>query len=103
MAKKKPEKTKSDAIRDLKRKHDELGPKEIAETLGKEGYDVSAQFVSTVLSNDRKKMGVVGRRGRPSNTVITGDDVLVAKDLVAKVGGVENAKRVLELYSQIVG
>ena len=103
MAKKKLRMTKSDAIRNLKTKNQELGPKEIAATLGKEGYKVSAQFVSTVLSNDRKKAGKVGRRGRPSSTVITGDDVLVAKDLVEQVGGIENAKKVLELYGQIVG
>lgn len=102
MAKKKLELSKSDAIRNLKSQNQDIGPKAIAETLGKEGYKVSAQFVSTVLSNDRRKMGKVGRRGRPSSNVITGKDVLVAKDLVEQVGGIENAKKVLELYGQIV-
>lgn len=102
MAKKKLAMSKSKAIRNLKAQKPEIGPKAIAETLEKKGYKVSAQFVSTVLSNDRKKNGKVGRRGRPGGTVITGDDILVAKDLVAKVGGIENAKKVLELYGQIV-
>jgi len=99
MAKKKLAMSKSKAIRNLKAQKPEIGPKAIAETLEKKGYKVSAQFVSTVLSNDRKKNGKVGR---PGGTVITGDDILVAKDLVAKVGGIENAKKVLELYGQIV-
>lgn len=57
-------KNKSAVIRAYKEANPTAAPKEIAEALTKQGLDVAAQFVSTVLSNAKKKGGVVGKRGR---------------------------------------
>lgn len=54
---------KSDAIRTYKAANPAAMPKEIAAVLGKTGIIVSAQFVSTVLSNAKKAGGVIGKRG----------------------------------------
>ena len=53
---------KSAAIREYKAANTAATPKEIAEALSKTGLSVSAQFVSTVLSNAKKKGGKVGKR-----------------------------------------
>src|SRR5687768_2537061 len=55
---------KSLAIRNYKDANPTAGPKEIAEALSKTGMSISAQFVSTVLSNAKKKNGKVAKRGR---------------------------------------
>jgi hypothetical protein len=54
---------KSAVIREYKATHTTASPKMIAEALSKQGVDVTAQFVSTVLSNAKKKGGVIGKRG----------------------------------------
>jgi hypothetical protein len=55
---------KSAAIRDYKAANPTAGPTEIAEALSKSGSSVSAQLVSTVLSNAKKQGGKLGKRGR---------------------------------------
>ena len=54
---------KSVAIRDYRAANPEAPPKAIAEALAKMGISVSAQFVSTVLSNAKRKGGIVGKPG----------------------------------------
>lgn len=54
---------KSQLIRKYKGANPSASPKEVAEALSKDGLQVSAQFVSTVLSNSKKKGGVIGKRG----------------------------------------
>ena len=111
--KKKPSQSKSDAIRSYKNKHPEVGPKAIAEALNKQGYDVSAQFVSTVLSNDRRKVGLTrsGSAGRGKLSAVkssarptgklTVDDLIVAKTFVDQMGGVEAAKAAVDTLAQL--
>lgn len=54
---------KSEAIRTYKAANPTAAPKEIAAELAKQSIVVSAQFVSTVLSNAKKNGGKVGKRG----------------------------------------
>jgi hypothetical protein len=61
---------KSQAIRDYRKAHPKHKPQQIAEELSKSGVKVSAQFVSTVLSNAKKKP--VRKPGRPKSTSPSG-------------------------------
>jgi hypothetical protein len=96
---------KSAAIRAYKDSHASAGPKEITEALGKDGIKVTPAFVSTVLSNDRRK-GRKGRRkgGRPRGG---GDnsfaDLVQAKKLADQMGGVEKARAALNALAKILG
>lgn len=59
---------KSAEIRNYKEANPAATPKEIAEAMGKLNLSVSAQFVSTVLSNHRKKGGKVAKRGHKARS-----------------------------------
>jgi hypothetical protein len=98
---------KSLEIRNYKEANPTASPKEIAEAIGKSGLEVSAQFVSTVLSNAKRKGGKIGKRGRkpgqaalasPSNI----QQLLHAKKLVDQMGGIEAAKAAVNALAQIL-
>jgi hypothetical protein len=104
---------KSAAIREYKSKHAEAGPKDIANALTADGLKVSAGFVSTVLSNDKRRGGK-GRRkggrrmGRPAkSSAVGGGDALsklvLAKKMSDRLGGVEQARAALNALAQILG
>lgn len=112
---------KSEVIREYKSKNPGMGPKAIAEKLKADhGEEVSAQFVSTVLSMAKKRddKGEVRRgRGRPpgsgkaataakSTTKASGGlsvDVLIkAKKLANELGGVEEARAALDALARII-
>jgi hypothetical protein len=99
---------KSAAIRDYKSKHAGAGPKEIAAALAADGVKVSPGFVSTVLSNSKRK-GRKGRRkeGRPAGRAMGRGDALsklvLAKRLSDQLGGVEQARAALNALAQILG
>lgn len=105
MAKKKGGPNKSSAIRDYKAANPTASPKEIAEALGKESIVVSAQFVSTVLSNAKKKGGKIGKRGpKPGRRAAAGgglEQLLTAKRLVEQLGGIENARSAINVLAQL--
>jgi hypothetical protein len=99
---------KSAAIRDYKAANPTAGPKEIAEALSKSGSSVSAQFVSTVLSNAKKKGGKIGKRGRkPGRPVAVPMDnlqqLIQVKKFVDQIGGLEKAKAAVDVLAQILG
>ncbi|WP_254509896.1 hypothetical protein [Anatilimnocola floriformis] len=96
---------KSSAIREYKEANPTAQPKEIAEALVKSGVEVSAQFVSTVLSNAKKKGGKVGKRGPKPKVAASGgiEHLVEAKKLVDKLGGIDAAKSALEALAQILG
>jgi len=102
---------KSAAIREYKSKHAAAGPKEIAAALADGGVKVSAGFVSTVLSNDKRRKGKgrkkSGRRmGRPPKSSRGGDalsKLVLAKKMSDKFGGVEQARAALNALAQILG
>src|SRR4029450_8559244 len=103
MAKKAGGPSKSKAIRDYKAANADAGPKAIAEALGKDGMKVSAGFVSTVLSNARKKARK-GRRGRRPAAACTASlkQLVMAKKLAAKMGGVNEARQALDLLAKLL-
>ena len=89
MARKSAGTNKSAAIRAYKESHASSGPKEITEALGKDGVKVTAAFVSTVLSNDRRKgrkgRKKAGRRGAAANNAFA--NLVQAKKLADQLGG----------------
>ena len=97
------------AIRQYKDANPTAAPREIAEALSKTGVEVSAQFVSTVLSNAKKKGGIVGKRGRkpgrpaaaaPASNI---QQLIQAKKLVDQLGGVDAARAAVNALAQILG
>jgi hypothetical protein len=121
VAKKSAGPNKSDAIRKYKADHPKAGPTEIAEGLGKEGVGVTAAFVSTVLSNDRRRSGKRGRRGRRGRVAVAsngrrstggrrgrraGDPLqtlVQAKRLADQLGGIDKARSALDALARILG
>lgn len=113
---------KSEVIREYKSKNPGMGPKAIAEKLKTEhGEEVSAQFVSTVLSMAKKrdsKGGPKRGRGRPpgsgkaaataaktpgkSTGGLSVDLLIKAKKLAKELGGVEEAKAALDALARII-
>lgn len=115
MAKKsKGGRNKSRMIREYKAANPVAGPKEVAEAVTKTGLSVSAQFVSTVLSNAKKKGGKVGKPGRkpgrpaaaaaaiaaPSSSI---EHLIKAKKLIDQLGGVAEARAAINALAQILG
>jgi len=109
---------KSELIRDYKKNDPNLGPKAIAGLMMSEhGEDVSAQFVSTVLSMAKKRDGKGVRRGRgrppgsgkaaskvaaKSGVGISVDLLVKAKKLAKELGGVEEAKAALDALARLM-
>jgi hypothetical protein len=108
MAKKSGGPNKSVAIREYKAAHGDAGPKAIAEALGKDGLKVTPAFVSTVLSNDRRKAGKGrrrrrgGRRGAPRGNQALAS-LIQAKKLAEQMGGIEPARRALNALAKLLG
>ena len=100
--------SKSAAIRDYKTSHPDAKPKAIAAALNKSGYDVTAQYVSMILSTDRRKAGTAKTRTatakftRGKGSTVSVDDVLAAKKLVNEIGGVEAAQAAIEAYRSLL-
>jgi hypothetical protein len=93
--------TKSELIRSYKKSHGGAGPTEIAAALSKDGSKISPQFVSTVLSNDRRK----SRKGRRAKAA--GNDsvqtLVLAKKLADQMGGIDQARTALNALARILG
>lgn len=110
MAKKsKSGQNKSQVIREFKAANPSATPMEIAEALNKTGLSVSPQFISTVLSNARKKGGKVGKRGRkpgrPTAKAPVDDlqHLIQAKKLVDQLGGIDAARAAINALAQLLG
>ncbi len=100
---------KSQAIRDFKAANPSASPKEVAEALSKSGITTTPQFISTVLSNARKKGGKVGKRGRkPGRPAAAGksgelQQLIQAKKLVDQLGGIDAARAAMNALAQLLG
>ncbi len=102
---------KSKVIRDFANKNSSATPKEIVAKLAEQGLELTPQFVSTVLSNARRKEGKPAKRGRgrgrPAGTTKTAlagvEGIIQAKKFAEKLGGVDAAKAALDALSQILG
>jgi hypothetical protein len=91
---------KSVAIRGFKAANPSAGPNEIARALGDDGIRVTPAFVSTVLSNERRKAGTSSRRGQVSDSSV--EDLLQAKKLAEQLGGIGPAKAALDALARIL-
>ena len=100
MARKSGGQNRSAAIRAYKDKNPDAKPKAISEGLSKEGVKVSPGYVSTVLSNERRKCGK-RRKKRSGGKAYA--DLVQAKRLADAMGGVENARAALNALSKILG
>lgn len=98
---------KSLLIREYMAQHPDEGPQAVAAALKAEhGVEVTAQFVSTIKSNDRRKAPTGAKRGRKPGAVVkaaAGHDLIVAKKFIDQIGGVDKAKAAVELLAQLLG
>jgi hypothetical protein len=101
---------KSEAIRAYKEANAEAGPKEIAAALAKDGLKVTPAFISTVLSNDRRKARKGRRKGgrKPGRQAGGGGGdalqaLVQAKRLADQMGGVAKARLALDALARILG
>lgn len=107
--------SKAGAIREFSKSNPDAKPKAIAEALNAKGYTMTAQYVSMILSNDRRKAGKaktrkstsvavasVGRRSS-SNNGLSVDDLRVAKSFVNQVGGIAAAKEAVDALAELAG
>ena len=105
MAKKKRtrqvEQNKSLAIRQYKAENPEAKPKEIAEQMSSLGLDASPQYVSTILSNERRKSGFSGSAGLNSDHFSV-KDLHMVKQLVASTGSVQAAYQAIKCYEELL-
>lgn len=120
MAKKSGGPNKSAAIREYVAANPEAKPKEIVDAMKSQGMDVSPAFVSTIKSksatggNKKKKARGGGRPKAPraaasASTARAGgggelsvNQLVKAKKLADELGGVANARAVLEALEKIV-
>ena len=111
MAKKKASQVnKSEAVRKVLAKSPNLSPKEIVEKLKSTGVKVTPAYVSNVKSQSKK-----GRRGRPvaskgrrrgTNGHATGELISIdalkqARELIENAGGVDKAKKALDVVADL--
>lgn len=98
---------RSQLIRDYKTAHSDSGPKAIAEAMATEhGIKVSPQYVSTVLSNAKKKGGEIGRPGRragSSGSSLDHTKLIKAKELVTLMGSPAEARAAITLLDRLLG
>ena len=101
--------TKTAAIKAALKANPKKGPKEIAELLNAEGWDVKAQTVSVVKSA-MKKGRKKAKKAAPApvaGPVVPKDAVSVgllvkAKKLVQELGGVKEARTALNALAQLM-
>jgi hypothetical protein len=94
----------SQLIRDYKSVHKRARPNEIAAALNDQGTKVSSGYVSTILSNARKKRGRKGRRGAagaPAKKDAYGK-LVQGKKFIDQMGGIEKARETIDALARIL-
>ena len=104
MAKKKSSPNKTQLIKDAMAANPNASPAEIAKGLTK--YGISAQYVSVVKSNLKKKTGkktTTKRKGagKKKEAAFTVSELVKASKLAEELGGVEKAKEVLNVLGKL--
>jgi len=100
--------TKSQSIRDYAAAHPGEGPTAITAGLKGQGVGVTPQFVSTILSNAKRRSGGRRgrrRRGRPPGAVSNGvslQSLKAAKKFVRQLGDVKSARAAVDMFAQLL-
>ncbi|MBW3599261.1 MAG: hypothetical protein KY475_18570 [Planctomycetes bacterium] len=100
--------TKTQAIKEYFSANPKAMPKQAAEDLTRQhGMEFSSNSVSTIKHQMKKKGELRRRRGRPAAAANAASgagfsEMMAAKDLVQRLGGVEQAKQALDAYSKLV-
>ena len=97
----------SQTVRDYKAQHKRSKPKDIAAALNERGIKISSQYVSTILSNARRKKG---RKGKAAAAASNGAGrggldvakLVKAKQLVKRLGGPEEARKLIDALVKIL-
>ena len=112
---------KSQAIRDYYKANRKAKPKQVVEAMAEQGIKVSAQYVSTIRTNSKKKSQKKGpgrpvgrpagrpagrKAGRPAAKSTGGqtvnlDSLLRVKEMVEEVGGIEEARTALAALERL--
>lgn len=111
MAKKKGGPNKSAAIREYLKSHPKAGPTEVCKELKKKGLTIAPALVSNVkAAMTGKKRGKKKRKGakpgpkpgaRAARDKVSLSDLVAASDFAEKVGGVEEAKALLNALGKL--
>ncbi|MEQ1904380.1 MAG: hypothetical protein ABL888_09365 [Pirellulaceae bacterium] len=107
MTKKKSEGNVSEAIRSCFDQNREAKPKAIAEILNKKGVAVSPQYVSVILSQYRKRLGVKRKKrgtridGSSNSAGLQLSDLKLVKQLVDKTGSAERVRDAINAYIEL--
>ena len=92
--------SRSDAVRIYLAKNPDAGPKAVVDAISEQGMHISLALVHQVR---RKLRGGVGPRGRSEGgPSITANDLFEVKKLANALGGLDNARRALELLEQLM-
>ena len=91
---------KSQIIRDYVAKNPGAKPKEILAAVESQGVKVSQALVNNVLYRKSSGKATRGKRGRPKKGTQF-DALLQAKELADKMGGIEEAKKALDVLSKL--
>ncbi len=107
MAKKRGGTNLSEEIRSYVKANPNSKPKAISEGLAAAGVKVTPTYISTILSNERRKSGKSKRRGRKPGRPAgkKGDlfaNLLQAKKLVDKLGGIDAAREAIDTLAKIM-
>ena len=74
-------------------------PKDISEALKAKGVNASPGYVSSVLSNAKRKQGkkrAAKKLTAASNGAVTVDSIIAAAKFIKSAGGIDNAKAALK-------
>ena len=107
MAKKRGGTNLSAEIRKYVENNPDAKPKAISEGLAVAGIKATPTYVSTILSNERRKSGKQKRRGRKLGRPAGKKkdmfaNLLQAKKLVDKLGGIDAARSAIDTLAKIL-
>ncbi len=91
---------KTQVVTDALAKDPDASPKELAAKLTKQGIKMSAGYVSTIKSAQKKKKGAKAN-SRNLDEKVSLHALVEAKEMVERLGGIEKARAVIETLSQL--
>jgi hypothetical protein len=94
---------KSQAIRHYFEAHPEATPRQVVQALEEQGMSVTEGLVSNIKYSLRRKVGEAQSRAAkvPVNGSLSFEQLAQAKRLAAAFGGIEQAKRALDMLAQL--